>query len=267
MDSRPIGVFDSGIGGTSVLKHLIRLMPNEDFIYLGDTKNVPYGTKSKEEIIEYSLKCARFLNSKDVKQIVVACNTASNTAKKELTNEYPNIQLVDLVKPILELVIKSSINHTIGVIATEATLRNIDFKKKIEDSAITKQITIVKKAGPKFVSLVENNELDSPRAKDIIKEYLSPMLNQSMDVLVLGCTHYQFLQQQISSFAPNVKIIDPSQMTAEETLLKIKSLNLSNKVDRNGKVDFYVTKESEEFSQLASSLIGFNCSKPLLVAI
>ena len=241
-------------------------MPNEDYIYLGDTKNVPYGTKTKEEIIEYSLKCAEFLSSKNVKQIVVACNTASNTAKDQLVSKYINIQLVDLVKPIVELVLNSSKNHTIGVIATEATLRNIDFKKKIEESAITKQITIVKKAGPKFVSLVENNELDTPRARGIIEEYMSPMLNENMDVLVLGCTHYQFLKEQISAFAPNVHIIDPSEMTAQEAADKITSSGFNNSNQVNGNVEFFVTKESEEFNKLASSLLGFPCPKPQLVA-
>jgi glutamate racemase len=242
-------------------------MPNEDYIYLGDTKNVPYGTKTKEEIIEYSLKCAEFLSSKNVKQIVVACNTASNTAKDQLLGKYLNIQLVDLVKPIVELVLNSSKNHTIGVIATEATLRNIDFKQKIEKSAITKQITIVKKAGPKFVSLVENNELDTPRAKGIIEEYMSPMLNENMDVLVLGCTHYQFLKEQISAFAPNVHIIDPSEMTAQEAADKITSSGSNNSNQVKGNVEFFVTKESEEFNKLASSLLGFPCPKPEIVAI
>ena len=242
-------------------------MPNEDYIYLGDTKNVPYGTKTKEEIIEYSLKCAEFLSSKNVKQIVVACNTASNTAKDQLLGKYLNIQLVDLVKPIVELVLNSSKNHTIGVIATEATLRNIDFKQKIEKSAITKQITIVKKAGPKFVSLVENNELDTPRAKGIIEEYMSPMLNENMDVLVLGCTHYQFLKEQISAFAPNVHIIDPSEMTAQEAADKITSSGFNNSNQVKGNVEFFVTKESEEFNKLASSLLGFPCPKPEIVAI
>jgi glutamate racemase len=267
LDSRPIGVFDSGIGGTSVLKQLLKLMPNEDYIYLGDTLNVPYGTKSKGEIVDYSLKCAEFLSSKNVKQIVVACNTASNTAKIELLSKYPNIQLVDLVKPLVNMVLESSINHTIGVIATEATLRNIDFKKKIEDSAIAKQITIVKKAGPKFVSLVEDNELDSPKAKDIIQEYMSPMLEENMDVLVLGCTHYQFLKEQIAEFAPNVRIIDPSELTAHETMEK---LQLGDRLSDNnfeGNIEFYVTKESKEFNVLASSLLGFECPTPQLVSI
>lgn len=267
MDYRPIGVFDSGIGGTSVLKQLIKLMPNENYIYLGDTLNVPYGTKSKDEIVEYSLKCAEFLSSKNVKQIVVACNTASNTARDELISKYPNIQLVDLVKPLVNLVLESSVNHTIGVIATEATLRNIDFKRKIEESAITKQITIVKKAGPKFVSLVENNELDSPRAKEIIREYMSPMLAEDMDVLVLGCTHYQFLKEQIAEFAPDVKIIDPSEHTAHETMSKLQSEDKFSDNRAKGKVEFFVTKESKEFKILASSLLGFECPSPQIVSI
>ncbi len=242
-------------------------MPNENYIYLGDTFNVPYGTKTKEEIVEYSLRCADFLNSKNVKQIVVACNTASNTAKQELTEKYPNIQLVDLVKPLVNLVLESSVNHTIGVIATEATLRNIDFKRKIEESAITKQITIVKKAGPKFVSLVEDNELDSPRAKEIIREYMSPMLSEDMNVLVLGCTHYQFLKEQITEFAPNVNIIDPSEHTAQETMAKLQSRDKLSDNKFEGNVEFFVTKESKEFNILASSLLGFDCPSPQIVSI
>ncbi|MEZ4725424.1 MAG: glutamate racemase [Candidatus Kapaibacterium sp.] len=267
MDNRPIGVFDSGVGGVSVLRTLLKLMPNEHFIYLGDTANVPYGTKSKVEIVRFSLDCAKFLKSKNVKMTVVACNTASNNAGLELKENFENIRLVNLVKPILAIELSDVKICHIGIIATEATINNENFRKSLEEPEESGKVKLFKKAGPKFVELVENNEIESEKANSIIKEYMEPLLNEKIDVLVLGCTHYQFLKNKIQEFAPNIEIVDPAEWAAHETFNELQTKNLMTSNRNNKFVEFYITKESSEFQKLTSNLLGFECPTPIIVDI
>lgn len=267
MDNRPIGVFDSGVGGVSVLKTLIELMPNEEFIYLGDTEKVPYGTKSREEIVQYSLDCAEFLKSKNVKMTVVACNTASNNARDELRERFENIRLVDLVKPILAIEFEEDEICHIGIIATEATINNAHFRKSLEEPEGSDKVKLFKKAGPKFVELVENNEINTDKADQIIEEYMAPLLLENIDVLVLGCTHYQFLKKKIQTFAPDLNIVDPSEWAAHDTYKELKHREMLTDRTNNKNVKFYISKESHEFRELASSLLEFECSEPEIVSI
>lgn len=267
LDNRPIGVFDSGVGGVSVLRTLLKLMPNEHFIYLGDTANVPYGTKSKDEIVRFSLDCAKFLKSKNVKMTVVACNTASNNAGLELKENFENIRLVNLVKPILAIELSDVKICHIGIIATEATINNENFRKSLEEPEESGKVKLFKKAGPKFVELVENNEIESEKANSIIKEYMEPLLNEKIDVLVLGCTHYQFLKNKIQEFAPNIEIVDPAEWAAHETFNELQTKNLMTSNKNNKFVEFYITKESSEFQKLTSNLLGFECPTPIIVDI
>lgn len=267
MDNRPIGVFDSGVGGVSVLKTLLELMPNEEYIYLGDTEKMPYGTKSKEEIVQYSQDCAEFLKSKDVKMIVVACNTASNNAGKELKEKYQNIRLVDLVKPILNIEHKDDNICHIGIIATEATINNEHFRNSLVEPEDTGHVKLFKKAGPKFVELVENNEIHTDKADRIIDEYMTPFLADGIDVLVLGCTHYQFLKNKIQAFAPNVRIVDPSEWAANDTHKELEQRDMLTDKTNHKSVKFYITKPSSEFQSLASSLLEFDCKDPVIIEI
>lgn len=267
LDNRPIGVFDSGVGGVSVLRTLLELMPNEEYIYLGDTEKVPYGTKNKEEIVRYSLDCAEFLKSKNVKMTVVACNTASNNAGLELKEAYDNIRLVDLVKPILNIESERDGICHIGIIATEATINNAHFRNSLLEPEDRGKVKLFKKAGPKFVELVENNEINTEKADSIIEEYMSPLLKENIDVLVLGCTHYQFLKNKIEVFAPNIKIVDPSEWAANDAHKELLHYNMVTNKSNNNNVKFYVTKQSNEFRELASSLLGFECNEPEIVSI
>lgn len=267
MDNRPIGVFDSGVGGVSVLRTLLELMPNEEFIYLGDTEKVPYGTKSKEEIVRYSLDCAEFLKSKNVKMTVVACNTASNNAREELKKQYENIKLVDLVKPILAIEFEDDEICHIGIIATEATISNEYFRKSLEEPEDSGKVKLFKKAGPKFVELVEKNEIHTDKADHIIEEYMSPLLQENIDVLVLGCTHYQFLKKKIQTFAPDLHIVDPSEWAAHDTYNELRSRDMLTNKTNHKNVQFYISKPSTEFRHLASSLLEFDCAEPIIVNI
>ncbi|TNE36460.1 glutamate racemase [bacterium] len=267
MDNRPIGVFDSGVGGVSVLRTLLELMPNEEYIYLGDTEKVPYGTKSKDEIVRYSLDCAEFLKSNNVKMTIVACNTASNNAGLELIEKYENIKLVDLIKPILNIEAEEDEICHIGIIATEATINNSHFRNSLVEPEDRGKVKLFKKAGPKFVELVEQNEINTDKADTIIEEYMAPLLKENIDVLVLGCTHYQFLKTKLELFAPNLKIVDPSEWAANEVHKEITHYGMeTNKTNANN-VSFYVTTQSPQFRQLASSLLGFECEEPKIVKI
>lgn len=267
LDNRPIGVFDSGVGGVSVLKTLLELMPNEKYIYLGDTEKVPYGTKTKVDIVQYSLDCAEFLKSKNVKMTVVACNTASNNAGKELKELYENIRLVDLVKPILNIEHQEGKICHIGIIATEATINNDHFQKSLVEPEDSGKVKLFKKAGPKFVELVEKNEINTAKADEIIEEYMAPFLHHGIDVLVLGCTHYQFLKKKIQEFAPNIQIEDPSEWAANDAHKELVNNNMLTDMVNHNNVKFYITKESVEFRSLASSLLEFDCTEPQIISI
>lgn len=267
MDNRPIGVFDSGVGGVSVLRTLLRLMPNEEYIYLGDTEKVPYGTKSKDEIVRYSLDCAEFLKSKNVKMTVVACNTASNNAGTELKKRYENVLLVDLIKPILNIEAEENEICHIGIIATEATIANEHFQKSLIEPEDRGKVKVFKKAGPKFVDLVENNEIHLAKADQIIEEYMAPLLKERINVLVLGCTHYQFLKEKIEKFAPDIRIVDPSDWAANDAHKKLVQCDMLTGRTNKNNVEFYITKESHKFRGLATNLLGFECSIPKITSI
>lgn len=220
-NNNPIGLFDSGIGGTSIWKEIHQLLPNENTIYLADSKNAPYGQKSKHEIIELSFKNTEFLLNQNCKLIVVACNTATTNAIKELRDKYdvPFIGIEPAIKPAAT----NSQTQKIGILATKGTLNSELFHKNVEKF---QDITIIEQIGYNLVTLIENGEMNSPEMTKLLKEYLTPMINQNIDYLVLGCTHYPYLIPQIKKIIPqNIKIIDSGDAVARQT----KSI-LENKV-------------------------------------
>lgn len=220
-NNNPIGLFDSGIGGTSIWKEIHQLLPNENTIYLADSKNAPYGQKSKDEIIELSFKNTDFLLNQNCKLIVVACNTATTNAIKELRDKYdvPFIGIEPAIKPAAT----NSQTQKIGILATKGTLNSELFHKNVEKF---QDITIIEQIGYNLVTLIENGEMNSPEMTKLLKEYLSPMIEQNIDYLVLGCTHYPYLIPQIKKIIPqNIKIIDSGDAVARQT----KSI-LENKV-------------------------------------
>lgn len=220
-NNNPIGLFDSGIGGTSIWKEIHQLLPNENTIYLADSKNAPYGQKSKDEIIQLSFKNTEFLLDQNCKLIVVACNTATTNAIKELRDKYdvPFIGIEPAIKPAAT----NSQTQKIGILATKGTLNSELFHKNVEKF---QDITIIEQIGYNLVTLIENGEMNSPEMSDLLKEYLTPMIEQNIDYLVLGCTHYPYLIPQIEKIIPkNIKIIDSGEAVARQT----KSI-LENKV-------------------------------------
>lgn len=212
-NNNPIGLFDSGIGGTSIWKEIHLLLPNEDSIYLADSKNAPYGQKSKEEIIHLSEKNTEFLLNKNCKIIVVACNTATTNAIKELRAKYdiPFIGIEPAIKPAAT----HSQTQKIGILATKGTLNSELFYKNVEKF---QDIEIIEQVGFGLVDLIENGKIKSPEMKQLLQSYLKPMVEQNIDYLVLGCSHYPYLIPQIKKIIPNhIKIIDSGEAVARQT--------------------------------------------------
>lgn len=213
INAQPIGLFDSGIGGTSIWKEIHQLLPHENTIYLADSKNAPYGQKTKEEIIDLSIKNTEFLLEQNAKIIVVACNTATTNAIKELRAKYdvPFIGIEPAIKPAAN----NSKTQTIGILATKGTLNSELFNKTAEKFQDTK---IIEQVGYNLVKLIEDGEMYSDEMTSLLKTYLKPMIEANIDYLVLGCSHYPYLIPQIKEILPeNIKIIDSGEAVAKQT--------------------------------------------------
>lgn len=217
-NNHPIGLFDSGIGGTSIWQAIHALMPNETTIYLADSANAPYGEKSKAEILALCKKNTELLLSKGCKLIVVACNTATTNAIKELRAQYdvPFIGIEPAIKPAA----LSSKTQTIGILATKGTLSSELFNKALEVYSTTK---IVEQIGHGLVELIESGQLDTAEIQSKLKSYLDPMIAANIDYLVLGCSHYPYLIPAIKKILPtHIQIIDSGEAVARQTLAVLK---------------------------------------------
>ncbi len=224
INDNPIGLFDSGIGGTSIWKEIHQLLPNENTIYLADSKNAPYGQKSKEEIIELSIKNTEFLLNHNAKLIVVACNTATTNAIKELRAIYdvPFIGIEPAIKPAAN----HSKTQTIGILATKGTLNSELFNKATEQFHDTK---IVEQVGYNLVQLIENGKIESEEMTALLQLYLQPMIEENIDYLVLGCSHYPYLIPQIEKILPpHIKIIDSGEAVAKQTKKILENIGFNN---------------------------------------
>lgn len=231
----PIGLFDSGIGGTSIWKEIHSLLPNEDTIYLADSKNAPYGQKSKDEIIALSIKNTEFLLEQGCKLIVVACNTATTNAVKELREKYdvPFIGIEPAIKPAAV----HTKTQTIGVLATKGTLTSELFHKTVSD---LKDINVIEQVGYNLVTLIEEGKLESDEVRELLKTYLQPMIDANIDYLVLGCSHYPYLVPQIKKILPEgVKIIDSGEAVARQTKNVLDIFGLLNQSVHNTTQIFY----------------------------
>ncbi|NNK40948.1 MAG: glutamate racemase [Winogradskyella sp.] len=239
MSTNPVGIFDSGIGGTSIFKEIHQLMPNENIIYLADSLNAPYGEKSKAEIIQLSIKNTELLLSKGCKLIVVACNTATTNAISKLRASY-NIPFIGI-----EPAIKPASLHTktkaIGILATKGTLTSSLFHKT--SNIYSKDITVIEQVGEGIVPLIEDGKLNSPELKELLYSYLKPMIKVNIDYLVLGCTHYPYLIPLLTEMLPNtVKIIDSGQAVAKQTKAILEQNELLNNTISLSQVKFYTNR-------------------------
>lgn len=217
-DNRPIGVFDSGIGGMTVVKSIVESMPGESIIYFGDTAHVPYGTRSVRQITQYVLADVKFLTTYDIKAVVIACNTADSVAKETVKAAYPDLPVFGVVDPAARMAAENTRNGKIGVIATNATVSSCAYEKSI--ARYNPKAMVYSEACPLLVPLVENGRFKpgDPVIEMVLKEYLEPLVAKGIDTLVLGCTHYPLLYHTIETLYPELKIISSSDAAAAKML-------------------------------------------------
>tara|TARA_R110002051_G_scaffold3131_1_gene16771 strand:+ start:13303 stop:14091 length:789 start_codon:yes stop_codon:yes gene_type:complete len=247
MDKRPIGIFDSGIGGTSIWGEIEELLPNENCIYLADSKNAPYGEKLKEQIVEFSVKNTEFLLAQGCKIIIVACNTATTNAIDFLRTSYkiPFIGIEPAIKPAA-IHSKSKI---VGVLATKGTLSSSLFHSTTKNHAAG--ITVLEQRGTGLVELIESGNLESKELYQLLESYIMPMLDKGMDYLVLGCTHYPYLIPILKKMLPsNVMIIDSGQAVARQTKMVLDKNELLNTSTEQGMHQFYTNSDEKVLSAI-----------------
>jgi len=232
MSTQPIGIFDSGIGGTSILQEIVKLLPQENIIYLADSANAPYGERSKEEIVALCRKNVEWLMSKNCKLIVVACNTATTNAITFLRKNY-NIPFIG-IEPAIKPAALNSKTHVIGVLATKGTLSSQLFAESAEQ--YTETTKVVEVVGKGLVEHIEQGDFNSAQLQKLLKGFVTPLISKNIDYLVLGCSHYPYLIDLLKVLLPNdIKIIDSGEAVAKQTrevLKRNKILNLSNKEKR-----------------------------------
>jgi len=253
-DPRPIGVFDSGIGGLTVFRALSRRLPGEQILYLGDTARVPYGTKSPETVTRYTRECARFLLHRRIKALVVACNTASALALPALAAELP-VPAIGVMQPGAERACRLSRSGRIGVIGTDATIRSDAYAAAIR--VLRAGAEVISIACPLFVPLAEEGWTEGDVARLVAGKYLSGFEGKGIDVLVLGCTHYPLLKGVISAeLGGSIPLVDSAEAVAEESGRALESAGLLAARERAEEHHFFVTDSSRRFAEVGSRFLG-----------
>ncbi|MBD5457126.1 MAG: glutamate racemase [Lachnospiraceae bacterium] len=254
----PIGVFDSGVGGLTVVREIMRQIPNERIVYFGDTARVPYGSKSKDTVTRYSRQIVRFLQSHEIKTIVVACNTASANALDEIKKE-ADIPMIGVVKPGARTAVQVTKNGKIGVIGTEATIGSKLYNQYIKQ--LKEEVEIFGKACPLFVPLVEEGLWQDPVTDEIATRYLAELIDIGIDTLILGCTHYPLIRSTLGRIVgEKVTLVNPAYETARELreMLEERSLlNDKKPVLGENQYQFYVSDMADKFKNFANSIIKY----------
>ncbi|MFI3171534.1 MAG: glutamate racemase [Eubacteriales bacterium] len=252
-----IGVFDSGVGGLTVAREIMRLLPNENIVYFGDTARVPYGSKSQETVIRYSRQIIRFLQTKDVKAIVIACNTASALALDTVSQE-TDVPIIGVVVPGARAAAQATGNKKIGVVATEATINSEIYTEVIQ--AEDDRIQVTGKACPLFVPIVEEGFSKHHIAEEIIDYYLDDMKNSNVDTLILGCTHYPLLRNKIREYlGENIHLVNPAYETALDVKRLLEERDLLNtEIPKEENHEFYVSDLADKFKHFANTILPFD---------
>ena len=252
--TNPIGFFDSGIGGLTVVKSVSRLMPNENIIYFGDTARVPYGSKSNDTVIEYSIQAANFLLRKNIKLLIVACNTASSVALNEL-RKFLTIPVIGMIEPGAKTALQESKKGIIGVIGTRATINNKAYSSELKK--IKPKVKVYEQACPLFVPIAEEGWLDHKATQLIAKEYLLPLKEKKIESLILGCTHYPILSEVIQKVVgKNVKLVDSGTPAARIVEDYLNGRGLRNQSVHQGQSEFYVSDVPVKFREVAERFLG-----------
>lgn len=255
----PIGVFDSGVGGLTVAREIMRQIPNERIVYFGDTARVPYGSKSKDNIIKFSRQIIRFLQTENVKAIVIACNTASALALDEMQQEF-DIPILGVVKPGAKVAVETTANKRIGLIGTEANIRSGVYTRYIK--SLDDEAKVFEKACPLFVPLVEEGWLHDDITLQVASRYLEELKEKDIDTLIMGCTHYPLIRSTIRKvMGDKVNLVNPAYETAIELKNLLERDNLANKCDVDSPSSmyrFYVSDAEEKFKLFANSILPFD---------
>ncbi len=250
----PIGIFDSGIGGLTVVKHIVDALPNENIVYFGDTARVPYGSKSNDTVIEYAIQDAAFLMEFGVKAIVVACNTASSVAIPDLRKKF-NVPVIDMIEPGAKYGLGYTSNNRIGVIGTRATINNNAYSLRIND--INSSVEVFEQACPLFVPFAEEGWVDHPATRAVAAEYLKPLKEAGIDTLILGCTHYPILRKIIQEeVGKEIKLVDSGIAASYSVVKELTELDLLNPSSSPGSHQYFVSDLPTTFSYVASLFLG-----------
>lgn len=250
----PIGVFDSGIGGLTVVKRLASTLPNENIIYFGDTARVPYGSKSNSTVVEYSIQNTKFLLQKNIKALVVACNTASSIAIPELKKMF-DIPIIGMIEPGSKMALEKSKSNKIGVIGTRATVGNLAYSNEIKK--LNESAEVLEKPCPLFVPLAEEGWMKHQATFEIAEEYLKELREIGIDTLVLGCTHYPILSEVIQQvIGRNVTLIDSGVASSEVIKTELEKLDLLSDSKAIGVQEYYVSDIPAKFKEVAELFLG-----------
>ncbi|MBI2094925.1 MAG: glutamate racemase [Candidatus Omnitrophica bacterium] len=267
MKEKPIGIFDSGIGGLTVLRQVRREVPKEDIVYFGDTAHVPYGTKSKETITKFSVENVKFLQTFEVKAVVVACNTASSLSLDALKAMF-SIPIIGVIEPGAKRALETTKNGRVGVIGTKATIHSGSYEACLKQ--LDPSVKVFSGACPLFVPLVEEGWLDGPVVSKVAHVYLDQLKSFKIDTLILGCTHYPLLAETIQkTIGPRVRLVNSAEETARQTRVMLDRLGLSDRrKDQQVELQkmrrrkdqqsttFYVSDEPEQFRMLGERFLG-----------
>lgn len=261
MESRktaPVGVFDSGVGGLTVAREISRQLPEENIVYFGDTARVPYGSKSQNTIIRFSEQIIRFLKTKQVKAIVIACNTASALALDAVRDEF-DIPIMGVVIPGARAAVEATKNRHVGVVGTDATVQSGMYTKVIREMA--PDITVIEKACPLFVPLVEEGFKEHVVTQEIIEYYLESMKHTDIDAMILGCTHYPLIRSKIREYMGNrIQIVNPAYETAMDLKKMLEERGMANdgRTEQHSRYSFYVSDAAEKFRRFANTVMPFD---------
>ena len=248
---KAIGIFDSGVGGLTVFSEIRKKMPNENIIYLGDTKNFPYGNRSKEEIIKFAIENTETLINKGVKIIVIACGTATSQAI-ELLKEKFDIPIIGIIEPTVEYIKEQNIKE-VGVIATEGTIRSGAWERNLKEKI--KEIKVINKACPMLATIAEEGRAESKEGRAVIKEYMKSFKENHIEKIILGCTHYPIYEKMIKEeLGYDVELINTGVTVSEYVKKFLEQNNLSN-TDTKGEESIYLTKPEKEFKNIARNIM------------
>lgn len=249
-----IGMFDSGVGGLTVMQQIVYTLPKENIVYFGDTARLPYGEKSRETIIRYAIENTIFLMEQGIKILVIPCNTASSYAIEKLQQIF-NIPILGVIDPGVKKVIQTTKNGRIGILGTRGTINSGIYQKKINESM--PDIEVHAMACPLLAPLVEERFLEHPATSMIVKEYLAPLKNQKVDTILLACTHYPLIQHLIQNeMGQEVKIVDSATTCAESVVAALDDYQLHTSLEKQGTHKYFVSDDPEKFQKLGTAFLG-----------